>query len=307
MSYPSLQYGTFLSNHDTDRVGSRLNSNVDKLKLAAALYLTLPGVPYLYYGEEIGMTGTKPDPNIRRPMQWTDGPNAGFTTGSPWSAVGSNFGTNNVDELEDDGSSLLEHYKRLIHLRNDHAPLRRGNYLPLTGGPNELLGFARVHQNEAVLVLSNVGSGSLEPTVSLPASTLFPGEYFLTDLYNESTLGTVQVDDTGALVDWTFPGTLEGRETAILKLTEERIVSTAEPVDWSNSVVVFPNPAHSNVQIRAPFGSRLEVFSTNGRRVFLQVGSSETTRLWVGDWVPGVYNLRMTLGGRSVWRRFVVQ
>jgi alpha-amylase len=57
-----------LTNHDQDRIGSVVGNNKDKIKLAASIFLTLPGQPYIYYGEEIGMLGTKPDPYIREPF-----------------------------------------------------------------------------------------------------------------------------------------------------------------------------------------------------------------------------------------------
>src|SRR3990172_2838185 len=62
------QFGTFLTNHDQDRVMSVLNDDVEAAKNAATLFLTSPGVPFLYYGEEIGMLGRKPDEDIRRPL-----------------------------------------------------------------------------------------------------------------------------------------------------------------------------------------------------------------------------------------------
>ena len=86
-AYPHLQYATFLTNHDQNRVMEEIGLDVDRGAAAAALYLTLPGVPFVYYGEEIGMLGRKPDENIRRPMQWSDAPGAGFTSGSPWIAA----------------------------------------------------------------------------------------------------------------------------------------------------------------------------------------------------------------------------
>lgn len=59
-----------LSNHDQNRIGSIAEGNIDKLKVAASLLLSLPGNSYLYYGEELGMKGTKPDENIREAFQW---------------------------------------------------------------------------------------------------------------------------------------------------------------------------------------------------------------------------------------------
>ena len=78
-SFPPGQYAPFLTNHDQNRVMSQLSYKTDRAKLAATILLTLPGVPFIYYGEEIGMTGQKPDEKIRTPMQWTTGANAGFS------------------------------------------------------------------------------------------------------------------------------------------------------------------------------------------------------------------------------------
>ncbi|MEN8844800.1 MAG: alpha-amylase family glycosyl hydrolase, partial [Candidatus Arcticimaribacter sp.] len=83
-NYNFAQYGTFLANHDQNRVFNQLGGSIARAKLAASILLSLPGVPYLYYGEEIGMVGEKPDENIRLPMQWDTTPNGGFTTGTPW-------------------------------------------------------------------------------------------------------------------------------------------------------------------------------------------------------------------------------
>ena len=78
---------TFLTNHDMNRVMSQLSVDTNKAKLAASVLLTVPGVPFVYYGEEIGMTGVKPDEFNRTPMQWSAQENAGFTAGVPWEAV----------------------------------------------------------------------------------------------------------------------------------------------------------------------------------------------------------------------------
>ena len=67
---PGYIDGTFLSNHDQNRIFSAVDDNLEKAKLAAAILFTLPGSPYIYYGEEIGMKGKKPDPNIREPFLW---------------------------------------------------------------------------------------------------------------------------------------------------------------------------------------------------------------------------------------------
>lgn len=67
--FPEGQYGTFLTNHDMTRVMTQLGGNTEKAKAATSLYFSLPGVPFVYYGEEIGMSGEEPKNPIRAPMQ----------------------------------------------------------------------------------------------------------------------------------------------------------------------------------------------------------------------------------------------
>ncbi|MEX0944059.1 MAG: alpha-amylase family glycosyl hydrolase [Balneolaceae bacterium] len=141
--YPFLQFGTFLTNHDQNRVMNVLNRDIHKAKTAASLYLTLPGIPYLYYGEEVGMLGQKPDPDIRLPMQWSSEPNAGFTDGSPWRTPNSNFTHYNVEVMEEDENSLLNHYKDLIQFRNQTEAFQTGEYEAGVSSEDGLLTFLR--------------------------------------------------------------------------------------------------------------------------------------------------------------------
>jgi alpha-amylase len=80
---PDFNFATFLTNHDQNRVMSVLNGNVDKAKVAASLLLTSPGTPFIYYGEEIGMQGRKPDEDIRLPMQWSGERMPGLAVAGP--------------------------------------------------------------------------------------------------------------------------------------------------------------------------------------------------------------------------------
>lgn len=162
VSYPAGQYAVFLTNHDQDRIMSVLLNDVQKAKLAAVLLLTSPGVPFLYYGEEIGMTGTKPDEDIRRPMQWNGSdPSAGFTSGSPWREVASDFPDANVTTESVDPDSLFNHYRELILLRNNHSALRTGKTILLETGSKSLYAILRYDDLEAFLILINVSPKSL--------------------------------------------------------------------------------------------------------------------------------------------------
>ena len=140
-AYPSLQYGTFLTNHDQDRVYTQLGNDTSKMKLAAAQYLTLPGVPFIYYGEEIGMIGSGADENKRKPMQWTAGTNAGFSTQTPWQTLGTNYITNNVQTLSANKNSIWNYYQKLIQARNENEALRKGYVLILDNQKNTNIGL----------------------------------------------------------------------------------------------------------------------------------------------------------------------
>ena len=85
--YPYLQFATFLTNHDQDRTLNVVGFDLGRARAAAGILMTLPGVPFVYYGEEIGMIGSGAHEFIRSPMQWNGEPGAGFTSGTPWQAV----------------------------------------------------------------------------------------------------------------------------------------------------------------------------------------------------------------------------
>jgi glycosidase len=156
------QFATFLSNHDQNRVMSQLAGKLDKARVAAALLLTAPGVPFIYYGEEIGMVGLGADEEKRTPMQWTAGANAGFTTGKPWELVNPDYvkGRNVAAETADP-ASLLADYRTLIQARNQHAALRVGDLYLAQTPATSVLASLRVSQAETVLVVINLGPDPL--------------------------------------------------------------------------------------------------------------------------------------------------
>ncbi len=108
---------TFLKNHDMSRIANSLIHKEKNMRMVASILFTLPGTPFLYYGEEIGMKGSKPDPDIRRPMQWSARANAGFTTGSPWRVATDGYQKLNVALQMRNKRSIWSHYQRLIKFR----------------------------------------------------------------------------------------------------------------------------------------------------------------------------------------------
>jgi len=174
-----------IGNHDMERSYVRYGDgkhNDEIAKLMAALYLTLRGTPILYYGEELGMTNNDPirkedvkDPmgitgwpgykgrdGERTPMQWSDGPNAGFTRGTPWLPIPSTYKKYNVENESKDPNSILQFYRHLLALRHQDRALLDGDYLPLNEDNANVLSYLRRYQNEAVLVALNMSASVQE-------------------------------------------------------------------------------------------------------------------------------------------------
>ncbi len=187
-----------LGNHDSSRMYSRYGDNLHNAELArlnAALVLTLRGTPFLYNGEEIGMTdyliknpsqlrdtmatwyydqlvnelnvekeeaiirsGEMTRDKNRTPMQWDNSPNAGFCPPgkNPWLPINPNYADGiNVQEQQDNPNSLLQYYKRLIHTRQQSPAIKEGEYIPLHEASEEYFSFLRQTEQQTVLVILN--------------------------------------------------------------------------------------------------------------------------------------------------------
>ncbi len=195
--YPLGQYSPFLTNHDQDRVASVLVGDASKGKLAASLLLTIPGVPFMYYGEEIGMRGRKPDELIRTPMPWDATETGGFTTVEPWQPFDPNKDEVNVAAQIDDPDSLLSHYRSLIQLRSASSALRIGEMTLVDTGNNSVFAFTRESADQRLLVVINLNKQP-QSEYGLPEITAI-GE----QLYG---------------ADWTLGAELPGRSTTIVEL-----------------------------------------------------------------------------------------
>jgi len=181
-----------MSNHDIKRAYSRFSDGKhddDIAKVMAAMYLLLRGTPILYYGEEIGMANNDPtrkedvkDPigqlgwptvkgrdGERTPMQWNDGPNAGFTQGIPWLPVPVSSKTHNVVAEKADPNSVLSFYKTVLALRHTNKALLDGDYVALNESDANVYTYLRRYKDEAVLVVMNMSDSP--QTVSLDASS----------------------------------------------------------------------------------------------------------------------------------------
>jgi len=215
---PDYGFSTFLSNHDQERVSDLYGGDDGKSKQAAFVYLTGPGIPFVYYGEEIGMLGAKPDPNIRTPMQWNAEKLAGFTTGSPWKEINPDAPKRNVVLQSADPDSLLSWYRELIALRNAHPVLATAPYLSFTSNCNTLYATLRTDGADTLLTLMNIGGKEQKNCkISIEKSPL-AGDYTTSSLWGKSTLQTISFGVDGSLKDFQVAPLLAGGESLILKL-----------------------------------------------------------------------------------------
>lgn len=204
----------YLANHDQPRPVSRFGNDgryrVESAKLLATFLHLLQGTPYIYQGEEIGMTNvafasiddyrdietlnmhreamargtldtdqlmtmihSKSRDNARTPMQWTAGKNAGFSTGQPWIGVNPNHDTINVEAAMADPDSVFHHYRRLIALRKSEPVIVHGRYEPLLEDDPRIYAYLRVLDDDRLLVVCNFSN---EPTpFRLPDRVSFAG------------------------------------------------------------------------------------------------------------------------------------
>lgn len=158
---------TKLSNHDEDRTASKLGKSEAKCKLAAVVLLTAPGEPYIYYGEELGIYGTKEkaDEYVRSPMLWGDNYTTSYTDKID-ATVASNI--KSVTEQKENANSLLNTYISFIRLRNTYPSLAQGImtkhavYNESNEKYKSIAAWYMTKDNEKMLVLHNFGNASVE-------------------------------------------------------------------------------------------------------------------------------------------------
>ena len=184
----------FLNNHDLPRIVSRWGNDREYRVLSAKMLATMlhgmQGTPYIYQGEELGMTNCKlpleqyvdleihnlfrertaaghsPESvmesiwargrdNARTPMQWHSGPNAGFTTGTPWLPVNENYRQINAEAALADPDSVFYHYQKLIRLRKTYPVFREGSFTLLHPEDEQVFAYTRDYGNSHLLVVCN--------------------------------------------------------------------------------------------------------------------------------------------------------
>lgn len=203
----------FLNNHDQPRMVSRFGNDkeyrVESAKMLATFLHTWQGTPYIYQGEEIGMTNVKFDiseykdieiinmfkekteqgvpkeelmksiyakgrDNARTPIQWDATENAGFTTGKPWLRVNPNYKEINVENALKDKNSIFYYYKKLINLRKQNEVLVYGDINILFKEDENIFVYTREYNNERLLVILNFFEKEIEFTL--------PGDIVVKDI-----------------------------------------------------------------------------------------------------------------------------
>ncbi len=168
--------GTFLTNHDLVRLASRLQEDEAAIRLAPLLLFTLPGLPFVYYGQEIGQrNGPKlTDEHKRLPMQWSAETAAGFTQSTPWESPNADYEVRNVDAMQADPDSLWHLYRRLVTLRKENSALLHGDFSTAevtSKTASNLMAFVRRSEsNQAVVVVNFSSTSALEARVVLEAT-----------------------------------------------------------------------------------------------------------------------------------------
>ena len=199
-AFPAERWSPFLRNHDQTRTATEFRGNVARQKLAASLLLTLPGLPFIYYGEEIGMTGDKPDPRLRTPMHWATGRAAGFTTGHPWEPLQPDSNTATVATQDVDPGSLLNLFRRLIHLRAATPALANGALIPVQTSDSTTAAFLRLDAQRPVLVVANLGDvPRADVWISGSATGLVAGRYVAMDLLRGARGPALTISRSGSM------------------------------------------------------------------------------------------------------------
>ncbi len=195
MSQHNAWNAVFWCNHDQPRVVSRFGNTEkywkESAKMLATVVHCLRGTPYIYQGEEIGMTnagftdisqykdveslnhfrilqekGLTEDnaysilqvhsrDNSRTPMQWNNGENAGFTSGTPWIEVIKNYKDINAESQIDDENSVFAYYKKLVKLRKDEDAISYGDFQSMAENHKEIFAYKRQYNGETIIVVNN--------------------------------------------------------------------------------------------------------------------------------------------------------
>lgn len=212
----------FWDNHDLPRIVSRWGNDreyrVESAKMLAILLHGMQGTPYIYQGEELGMTNVQYDiedykdceiinmyherlekgyskdeimksiyakgrDNARTPMQWDDSANAGFTTGTPWIKVNDNYDKINAKSQVDDPDSIFSCYKKLVQLRKDYSVFVDGKFTLLLEDDENIFAYSRKNEEKTMIVVCNF----FDKEIPMPLAKECEGMEVLISNYNDTS------------------------------------------------------------------------------------------------------------------------
>lgn len=212
----------FWDNHDLPRIVSRWGNDreyrVESAKMLAILLHGMQGTPYIYQGEELGMTNVQYDiedykdceiinmyherlekgyskdeimksiyakgrDNARTPMQWDDSANAGFTTGTPWIKVNDNYDKINAKSQVDDPDSIFSCYKKLVQLRKDYPVFVDGKFTLLLEDDENIFAYSRKNEEKTMIVVCNF----FDKEIPMPLAKECEGMEVLISNYNDTS------------------------------------------------------------------------------------------------------------------------
>ena len=221
-TFPPGRWSPFLRNHDQTRTMTEFGGDFPRARVAASLLLTLPGFPFVYYGEEIGMTGAKPDPRLRTPMQWARTRAAGFTTGIPWEPLQPDSLEANVQGESGDPGSLLSLYRALIHLRSSNPALGSGDFVPLVTGHDAVAAYLRRNGARNVVVIANLGHENVNTIALSSAGRALPrGRYVTRTLFGKAGPTAFRVDGAGTISGWVPTRSLDAYAAEIIEISKQ--------------------------------------------------------------------------------------
>ena len=219
---PDARWGMFLRNHDQTRTLSELQGHVGRNKLAATIMLTLPGLPFVYYGEEIGMTGLKSagDIRLRTPMHWSRSKAAGFTRATPWEPLAPDSFTANVELQDSDSASLLNLHRKLIHLRAAHPALGSGRFVTLAASDPGVIAYLRRSGDRVAIIVANLTERPIANVrLSSPEHALAAGRYRATPLVGSLDTSTIRITGSGRIQRWQPVRTLAPLQAYVIDLS----------------------------------------------------------------------------------------
>lgn len=293
-TFEPREMANFLTNHDQNRIFDVLNNNLEQAELAASIYLTLPGTPYLYYGEEIAMTGSKPDPDIRLPMPWSDAAYGGFSSRAPWRTLPDGYRERNVETMQQSDTNILKTYQKLNHLREQYPLLTDGRFLQLDTGDESVLSYMRTDGETELIFVANLSNQSKEISITHYNPDLEIGTFTYKELLNG---GKMELEHTIQAID----NLQLSAHQSVLLTSDERISlnnkTESHYHDYPDEVTLrgnYPNPFNPSTNIAFSLPQRqnveLSVFNLLGQKV---------ATLYKGELSGGEHTLNFNAQGLS--------